>query len=133
MFHIEKNGPWRVIGQVLLAAAICQVQVTVSVAPQAPSLVPLTALAFGDLVAESEARLCRRLTRSGADRLRVLTSVSRSLQEAANADASHIPIIDEPMLASGRLELRRYVREQTVSETTRRYGNVLPRTRTGAA
>ncbi|MCE2487158.1 MAG: bifunctional proline dehydrogenase/L-glutamate gamma-semialdehyde dehydrogenase [Desulfurellaceae bacterium] len=44
VFRIEKNDPWRTIGQVLLAATICQGQVTISVAPQAPSLVPLTAL-----------------------------------------------------------------------------------------
>jgi RHH-type proline utilization regulon transcriptional repressor/proline dehydrogenase/delta 1-pyrroline-5-carboxylate dehydrogenase len=33
-------------------------------------------------------------------------------------------VIDAPVLANGRLELRWYLREQTVSRTLHRYGNV---------
>jgi RHH-type proline utilization regulon transcriptional repressor/proline dehydrogenase/delta 1-pyrroline-5-carboxylate dehydrogenase len=35
-----------------------------------------------------------------------------------------LTVIDAPVLASGRLELRWYVREQTVSQVLHRYGSV---------
>jgi RHH-type proline utilization regulon transcriptional repressor/proline dehydrogenase/delta 1-pyrroline-5-carboxylate dehydrogenase len=38
--------------------------------------------------------------------------------------------IDAPMSASGRLELTRWTREQSVTETMHRYGNVLGGSRT---
>lgn len=38
-----------------------------------------------------------------------------------------LPVLDMPVLANGRLELLRYHREQAVSETTHRYGNIVPK------
>jgi RHH-type proline utilization regulon transcriptional repressor/proline dehydrogenase/delta 1-pyrroline-5-carboxylate dehydrogenase len=35
-------------------------------------------------------------------------------------------VIDAPVLANGRLELRWYLREQTVSRVVHRYGNIMP-------
>jgi hypothetical protein len=36
-----------------------------------------------------------------------------------------VTIIDAPVLATGRLELRWYMREQTISRVTHRHGNVI--------
>jgi RHH-type transcriptional regulator, proline utilization regulon repressor / proline dehydrogenase / delta 1-pyrroline-5-carboxylate dehydrogenase len=36
-----------------------------------------------------------------------------------------ISVVDVPVLANGRLELRYYLREQALSQTVHRYGNVM--------
>jgi RHH-type proline utilization regulon transcriptional repressor/proline dehydrogenase/delta 1-pyrroline-5-carboxylate dehydrogenase len=46
------------------------------------------------------------------------------VHEAANE--AHVAVIDPPALANGRLELRYYLREQVISQTTHRYGNLIP-------
>ena len=51
--------------------------------------------------------------------------LSVELQAAAN-DAA-LPVIGRAPLANGRLELLAYLREQSVSETTHRYGNIIPK------
>lgn len=43
------------------------------------------------------------------------------------AHAADLNWIDAPMSAAGRVELTRWLREQTVSETRHRYGNLMPR------
>jgi RHH-type proline utilization regulon transcriptional repressor/proline dehydrogenase/delta 1-pyrroline-5-carboxylate dehydrogenase len=35
-----------------------------------------------------------------------------------------VHLIDAPVLAHGRLELRHYVREQAIAQTVHRYGNL---------
>jgi RHH-type proline utilization regulon transcriptional repressor/proline dehydrogenase/delta 1-pyrroline-5-carboxylate dehydrogenase len=72
---------------------------------------------------ETEA-LARHLTSSvGYDRVRMLGSCSEGLRRAAHA--AGVAVIDAPPLANGRLELRYYLREQAVSHTVHRYGNVM--------
>ena len=56
-------------------------------------------------------------------RLRVLEPFSTALRQAANR--AHIAVIDAPVLANGRLELRYYLREQAIAQLTHRYGNLL--------
>ena len=38
-----------------------------------------------------------------------------------------VAVIDAPVLATGRLELRWYLREQTITRVRHRYGNVIER------
>lgn len=57
-------------------------------------------------------------------RLRVFnTPLPPALQAAANE--AHVMVIDAPVVSSGRLELRHYLKEQALSLTTHRYGNIL--------
>jgi RHH-type proline utilization regulon transcriptional repressor/proline dehydrogenase/delta 1-pyrroline-5-carboxylate dehydrogenase len=107
--------------QVLLAALTCSVSVTVSLSRGA-SMPGLTGPAAG--VLESEAELIARL-RSPEDleRLRVLDPVSLDVRRAAHEVG--VAVIDAPALATGRLELRWYLREQTVARLVHRYGNVM--------
>ena len=75
---------------------------------------------------ETEDELARRLdTDAGRyDQLRVpQDTVSEVFRAAAK---HHLTVIDQPILANGRIELTHYFREQAVSETTHRYGNVPP-------
>ena len=48
---------------------------------------------------------------------------SRELRAAGNEAGVHIAA--DPVTAEGRIELLHYLREQTVTHTTHRYGNVL--------
>jgi RHH-type proline utilization regulon transcriptional repressor/proline dehydrogenase/delta 1-pyrroline-5-carboxylate dehydrogenase len=75
------------------------------------------------VVYEDEEHLAGRLDGTGGyERLRALTPISLDLQRVAN-DA-HVAVIDAPVLANGRLELRWYLREQAISQTVHRYGNL---------
>lgn len=79
-----------------------------------------------DIYTESEEQLAMRLTKDAAQFgfLRVPAGASKELYEAANAQS--LPVLEIPVLANGRLELLRYHREQAISETVHRYGNIIP-------
>ena len=57
------------------------------------------------------------------DRLQALGPLSTALRRALNT--AGISVVDVPVLANGRLELHYYLREQALSQTVHRYGNVL--------
>ena len=44
---------------------------------------------------------------------------------AQAANAHHVHIVDVPVVHNGRLELRRYLREQSIAYTIHRYGNIM--------
>jgi RHH-type proline utilization regulon transcriptional repressor/proline dehydrogenase/delta 1-pyrroline-5-carboxylate dehydrogenase len=109
--------------QVLLAALTCDVPVTVSLSrgDPWPWLGEHAAVAAA---IESEAVLIEHL-RSAKDveRLRVLDPVSLGVRAAAHEAGA--AVIDAPALATGRLELRWHLREQTIARVVHRYGNVM--------
>src|SRR5262249_37497337 len=72
---------------------------------------------------ETEAELHTRLASGRFDRLRAL--VPPSLETRVAAHAAGMTVLDAPALATGRLELRAYLREQAVSRVVHRYGNVM--------
>jgi RHH-type transcriptional regulator, proline utilization regulon repressor / proline dehydrogenase / delta 1-pyrroline-5-carboxylate dehydrogenase len=114
--------------QVLLAALTCGVPLTVSLSRGEPWswLAEHFTIAA---VTESESDLVERLRSSdGVERLRVLDPVSFGVRAAAHEAAA--AVIDAPVLGTGRLELRWYLREQTVARVVHRYGNVMERAAT---
>ena len=84
-----------------------------------------------NVVNEGESQLGERLKAMPSGErpslIRAPGGLSREIYEFANGH--HIPVVTDAMLANGRLELRFWYLEQSVSETTHRYGNVLPRFR----
>ncbi|MEO0562973.1 MAG: aldehyde dehydrogenase family protein, partial [Chloroflexota bacterium] len=58
-------------------------------------------------------------------RVRVLVPVSDTVRDAAIV--AHIERVEDPVASSGRLELRHYLKEQSLTVTTHRYGNVVQR------
>ena len=74
-------------------------------------------------VDESAAEFGARLGSLGVRRVRVVGTCAVGLRATANASDVHIA--DDPVTAEGRIELLHYLREQAVSRTTHRYGNVL--------
>ncbi|MPY92312.1 MAG: aldehyde dehydrogenase family protein [Acidimicrobiia bacterium] len=74
---------------------------------------------------EDDAAFLERVASGHArpDRLRLLGTAGDDLRRACVAQG--VALFDQPVLASGRIELLRWVREQAVSETRHRYGNLL--------
>jgi|TARA_B110000881_G_scaffold221294_1_gene249945 RHH-type proline utilization regulon transcriptional repressor/proline dehydrogenase/delta 1-pyrroline-5-carboxylate dehydrogenase len=109
------------LAQVVLAATTCGITMDISIEKQTN----LTKTMPFPVAEESEKSLIQRLPECGSQYgiLRVV-SPSHDLQRASN-DAALQTITSVP-LANGRLELLGYLREQSVSETTHRYGNVIP-------
>jgi RHH-type proline utilization regulon transcriptional repressor/proline dehydrogenase/delta 1-pyrroline-5-carboxylate dehydrogenase len=115
------------LGQVLLAAGACGVPLEISLAAGDGSGW-LAAAAEGAVAVEPEAGLLSRLGDPGGERLRALVPISREARAAAHA--AGVTVLDAPPLAAGRLELRAYTREQAISRTVHRYGNVMEETAT---
>ncbi|MCE2513394.1 MAG: bifunctional proline dehydrogenase/L-glutamate gamma-semialdehyde dehydrogenase, partial [Acidimicrobiia bacterium] len=72
---------------------------------------------------ETGEQFAARLDSLGVERVRVLGTCSHELRAAANEAGVHAA--DDPVTAEGRIELLHYLREQAVTRTTHRYGNVL--------
>jgi len=110
------------LGQVLLAALTCGTPLLVS-APGAapwPWLADVPGVAFAE---EPPEAAVDRLHGGAVERLRAWSPVPRALREAANR--ALVAVIDAPVLSTGRLELRWYLREQTISRERHRYGNIM--------
>ena len=73
---------------------------------------------------ESDAVLAERLADAGVTKLRLLTQAADELW--ASAHRAGIVVDDSPVVDHGRIELLRWVREQAVSRTRHRYGNLIP-------
>lgn len=80
------------------------------------------AVAVSDATTESDSDFVARLSEFRWGRVRMVGEVPQVMRPAAIHHNVHI--IDEPVTASGRLELRLYLREQAISQTLHRFGNV---------
>jgi RHH-type proline utilization regulon transcriptional repressor/proline dehydrogenase/delta 1-pyrroline-5-carboxylate dehydrogenase len=111
------------LAQVVLAARVAGVPVTVSLSPDSPPAAWLAECDGVELVVEAEAGFVERLAHPGdTERLRVWEPISTAARAAAAGVG--LTVIDAPVLANGRLELRWYLREQAVSWVRHRYGSV---------
>ncbi|MEM7134265.1 MAG: bifunctional proline dehydrogenase/L-glutamate gamma-semialdehyde dehydrogenase [Chloroflexota bacterium] len=103
------------------AATICGVPATLSIPTDMDVAGQLAAFADITWTQETEESLAARLEQY--ERVRYLGQPSVKFLTVAHQQ--HIPVIREPVTASGRLELRYYLREQSVTETLHRYGNIM--------
>jgi RHH-type transcriptional regulator, proline utilization regulon repressor / proline dehydrogenase / delta 1-pyrroline-5-carboxylate dehydrogenase len=111
------------LGQVVLAAHVAGTPLTVSLSPEARSEPWLAEGAGVTVVVESEAGFVERLAHpDDAERVRVWAPLSTAARAAAHG--AGLNVIEAPVLGNGRLELRWYLREQTVSRVLHRYGSV---------
>ncbi len=128
ILRIGAQTPVAAVAQVILAVRTTGQDIALSVPPaQAdqwewltndPTMVPnLT------LIVEDEDELINRIASNAYDRLRALAPLSSDVQRAAHA--AYVNIANAPVVANGRLELRWYLREQSISHTRHRYGNLL--------
>ena len=72
---------------------------------------------------ETATSFAARLDSLAIQRVRVVGTCSHELRAAGNEAGVHIAA--DPVTAEGRIELLHYLREQAVTRTTHRYGNVL--------
>jgi RHH-type proline utilization regulon transcriptional repressor/proline dehydrogenase/delta 1-pyrroline-5-carboxylate dehydrogenase len=84
-----------------------------------------TPVARSDGAREPEDRLVERLAASAATRLRVVGGPLDE-QTVRAVHRAWVDVMDDPPVAEGRVELRRWVREQSISRTRHRYGVVPP-------
>ncbi|MEL7208073.1 MAG: aldehyde dehydrogenase family protein, partial [Actinomycetota bacterium] len=96
----------RELQRVLAAADVCGVPTTVSTYDE-----------------ETPEAFSARLGELDVERVRVIGTVDPELRRAANEAGVHLA--DDPVTTDGRLELPHYLREQAVSRTLHRYGNLL--------
>ena len=82
--------------------------------------VPLVESAAAD---ESDEDYAARLPSLGVERIRVVGSIGDGVRSAAGR--SHVHLATEPVTSSGRIELLHYLREQSVSRTLHRFGNLV--------
>ena len=109
--------------QVLLAACAAHTPLTLSLPPDAEPWPWLEECEGVAAVVETEAGFVERLAQRGqAERVRVWTELSPAARAAASA--AGLTVIDDPVLGNGRLELRCYLREQTVSRVLHRHGSL---------
>jgi len=109
--------------QVTLATYVAGTSLTVSLSPDSQPWAWLAECDGVDLVVEAEAGFVDRLAHpKDAERVRVWGPISTAARAAANRTG--LAVIDAPVLASGRLELCWYLREQTVSRVLHRYGSM---------
>ncbi len=111
--------------QIALAACTCGSPLTLSLPQTASEWSWLSQIANIEVVLEDEPTLIGRLRGQHTyERLRVVGELSTELRRVANE--VNLGLIDAPVLANGRLELRHYLKEQAMSHTYHRYGNILP-------
>lgn len=111
------------IALVVLAASVCSVELELSSNETSSFLENLNC----KLVIEEESTFIKRIRHksNGFRNLRTSCHVSTALRSAANE--AGLPVISRTPLANGRLELMDFLREQSISETTHRYGNIIPK------
>jgi RHH-type proline utilization regulon transcriptional repressor/proline dehydrogenase/delta 1-pyrroline-5-carboxylate dehydrogenase len=105
------------------AAAVTGTPLVVSSAGPRPALRERLERGGVRLVVESAAALAARADTLAGKRLRLLGT---SEPEVLHAAADHgVDVLDEPVASHGRLELVRWLREQSVTTSLHRYGNVV--------
>jgi RHH-type proline utilization regulon transcriptional repressor/proline dehydrogenase/delta 1-pyrroline-5-carboxylate dehydrogenase len=125
LVRVEASTSLVPLVQVVLAALTCGAPLTVSLSPDRDDLDWPAELSTVQVAVEDEISLITRLNAGDVvyDRLRALGPLSTALRRALNA--AGISVIDVQVVANGRLELRYYLREQALSQTVHRYGNVM--------
>lgn len=116
------------IERVLLATKLCGVPLQISLSEEGilPASIDLKQWPHVIVKIADEAQLIRAIRNPGYEykqRVRAITPVSAAIRQAAIE--AHIMIADAPVVSAGRLELRHYLQEQSVTETTHRYGNII--------
>jgi len=104
----------------LAAALLVNSDAEISVDPAAE--VPTESASSAMSIVETSERFQTRLGDLRWGRVRMVGSASTALLRAAAA--AEVSILTEAVTTSGRLELRHYLREQSISRTLHRFGNV---------
>ena len=114
------------IMRVLGAAMICRVKLPISVDPKFVATMSeekwsvISQLMV--VIEESEKQFCERVEKGEIRRVRFLAKRGDALEKVLADNA--VSLLDDPILANGRLELLNYVREVSISYDYHRYGHL---------
>jgi RHH-type proline utilization regulon transcriptional repressor/proline dehydrogenase/delta 1-pyrroline-5-carboxylate dehydrogenase len=109
----------------MIIAHICKCPLELSISPDHQILLPqdiLQTVSPLKITEETEAQLIQRIQAKDIRRLRLLSEPSDSLQRALAETACHV--VTAPVLANGRLELLKFLREVSFSIDYHRYGYI---------
>ena len=87
--------------------------------------------AYGDAFVETADEFLDMLRAQPPERLRCLETADETILRVAADGGCHVNA--QPVAESGRLEMLHYLREQAVSSTIHRYGNLSLHDRLGAS
>jgi RHH-type proline utilization regulon transcriptional repressor/proline dehydrogenase/delta 1-pyrroline-5-carboxylate dehydrogenase len=121
--RVAPGAKWLDLARALAGALAARAAPTVSLRPEEDEgrRTRLVGLAGVAVAVESSAALVERLGRLEVARVRLLGS-----EHALHELEPRIHVDARPPVLLGRVELLRYLREQTVSRTLHRFGNVVP-------
>jgi RHH-type proline utilization regulon transcriptional repressor/proline dehydrogenase/delta 1-pyrroline-5-carboxylate dehydrogenase len=108
--------------RVCAAALTCGAKMEISWTRHTTSFNWLELVPLFRVIEESEAQFLTRLSSGKIGRLRLIEPATPQLFQASAESATHI--IDDSVLANGRLELLHYLREVSISFDYHRYGNL---------
>lgn len=111
------------LAKTTLACLITGTSLQLSVNGPAGWATAIGQVASGDTNQESDQQLSERLGTMKNGTLRFLGGYDVNLFSPEKI--GNIPVLSSPVLANGRLELLNHLREQSISETVHRYGNIV--------
>lgn len=115
---------WKMmVARSLLACRVTGVPMTISVSKANAELTKIAQIAKASIVSETDQQLAQRLKATKGGTLRILGEYEP--QVFAPSVIGNIPIIEPHVFANGRLELLNYLREQSMTQTVHRYGNIV--------
>lgn len=79
--------------------------------------------AWSEAATEDASAFADRLANLGVSRVRVIGKTEGELLSAAAT--ANVHVADDPVVADGRIELQHYLREQSISRTRHRFGNLV--------
>ncbi|MEM9942627.1 MAG: bifunctional proline dehydrogenase/L-glutamate gamma-semialdehyde dehydrogenase [Planctomycetota bacterium] len=130
-----RNRPWHLVrisspetvrmedlALIAMACKTCGTDFEISTETPDPNLAKLVKAVRGHLVVETNVSLVQKLkTRSGGT-VRIFGDFDRN--QYSPSEIGNIPILSASVLANGRIELLNYLKEQSITETVHRYGNI---------
>ncbi len=110
----------------LMAARQTGARLALSLAGERPWLLPTLLPPNAEMRQETRDQFTARFG-EWAERDALVRDPAADTKTRRRAQAVSLRLIERPVLANGRIELLSYLREQAVSETTHRYGNMVAR------
>ncbi|GAB5493824.1 MAG: bifunctional proline dehydrogenase/L-glutamate gamma-semialdehyde dehydrogenase [Phototrophicaceae bacterium] len=116
------------IERVLIATQYCDVPLYISLSEESAMIdvLKLDSWRHISIIVEDEARFINQIKSNRyqyRQRIRAIAPVSDAIRDTAIS--AHVMIADAPVVSNGRLELRHYLQEQSMTQTTHRYGNIV--------
>lgn len=117
------TGSAMAVARTVLACLVTGTELRLSYQQLDASLLKVLQSAGADCRQESAEELAERLVKMNAGTLRLLGAYD--VQLFSPSRIGNIPILAPAVLANGRIELLSHLREQSISQTVHRYGNIV--------